>query len=244
MRTWRAFGRTRTLTRVTRRGPEPRGRAACPRAWPAHTASGISCPPRSDPRAAAAPPPCARSTGHGRRAPERGVDGEVGRRDVVELVPGDREGDGTPGRTRRLYAATTVAPPTRVASTKTFPPRSALTNAVVAISGSSRRRAPRSPGSPRRHPPAMPCRRSARTRGGPSRRSSSGRPRGRHRSAPVERRGRPEPPSGTRRPPGGRGRAPGASSDPADRRAPASGWYSIARWFATHTLRPRSYHTA
>ena len=42
---------------------------------------------------------------------------------------------GTPGRTRGLYAAITVAPPTRVESTKTLPPRSALTNAVVAISG-------------------------------------------------------------------------------------------------------------
>jgi hypothetical protein len=44
---------------------------------------------------------------------------------------------GTPGRTRGLYAAITVAPPTLVESTKTFPPRSALTNAVVAMSGSS-----------------------------------------------------------------------------------------------------------
>ena len=44
---------------------------------------------------------------------------------------------GTPGRTRGLYAEMTVAPPTLVESTKTLPPRSALTNAVVAMSGSS-----------------------------------------------------------------------------------------------------------
>ena len=37
----------------------------------------------------------------------------------------------------RLYAATTVAPPTRVASTKTLPPRSSLMNALVTVSGSS-----------------------------------------------------------------------------------------------------------
>ena len=45
---------------------------------------------------------------------------------------------GTPGRTRGLYAAITVAPPTRVASTKTFPPRSSFMNVVVASSGSRR----------------------------------------------------------------------------------------------------------
>ena len=43
---------------------------------------------------------------------------------------------GTPGRTRGLYAATTVPPPTRVESTKTLPPRSSFTNSVVATSGS------------------------------------------------------------------------------------------------------------
>ncbi len=43
---------------------------------------------------------------------------------------------GTPGRTRGLYAAITVAPPTRVESTNTFPPRSSFTNAVVATEGS------------------------------------------------------------------------------------------------------------
>ncbi len=42
---------------------------------------------------------------------------------------------GMPGRTRGLYAATTVAPPTRVESTNTRPPRSSLMNAVVAIGG-------------------------------------------------------------------------------------------------------------
>ena len=45
---------------------------------------------------------------------------------------------GQPGRTRGLYAATTVAPPTRVASTNTLAPRSSFMKAVVAISGSSR----------------------------------------------------------------------------------------------------------
>ena len=36
---------------------------------------------------------------------------------------------GTPGRARGLYAATTVAPPARVASRNTLPPRSAFSNA-------------------------------------------------------------------------------------------------------------------
>ena len=45
---------------------------------------------------------------------------------------------GTPGRTRGLYAAATVAPNALVESRKTFPSRSSLMNAVVARSGSSR----------------------------------------------------------------------------------------------------------
>ncbi len=45
---------------------------------------------------------------------------------------------GVPGRTRGLYAATTVAPPARVESRNTFPPRSSLTYAVVASAGSIR----------------------------------------------------------------------------------------------------------
>jgi hypothetical protein len=45
---------------------------------------------------------------------------------------------GAPGRTRGLYAATTVAPPERVESRNTFPSRSSLMYAVVARSGSMR----------------------------------------------------------------------------------------------------------
>jgi hypothetical protein len=45
---------------------------------------------------------------------------------------------GTPGRTRGLYAAATVAPPALVESRKTFPSRSDRMNAVVASPGSSR----------------------------------------------------------------------------------------------------------
>ena len=45
---------------------------------------------------------------------------------------------GTPGRTRGLYAAATVAPPARVESRKTLPSRSSRINAVVASAGSSR----------------------------------------------------------------------------------------------------------
>ena len=45
---------------------------------------------------------------------------------------------GTPGRARGLYAATTVAPPALVESTNTLPPRSSRTNSVVATPGSSR----------------------------------------------------------------------------------------------------------
>jgi hypothetical protein len=45
---------------------------------------------------------------------------------------------GTPGRTRGLYAAATVAPYARVESRKTLPSRSSLMNAVVARAGSRR----------------------------------------------------------------------------------------------------------
>ncbi len=45
---------------------------------------------------------------------------------------------GTPGRSRGLYTDTTVAPPVRVGSTKTLPPRSSRMKAVVASAGSSR----------------------------------------------------------------------------------------------------------
>jgi hypothetical protein len=45
---------------------------------------------------------------------------------------------GTPGRTRGLYAAATVAPNALVESMNTFPSRSSLMNAVVASPGSSR----------------------------------------------------------------------------------------------------------
>ena len=41
-----------------------------------------------------------------------------------------------PARTRGLYAATTVAPPTRVESTNTFPPRFSFMNSTVARLGS------------------------------------------------------------------------------------------------------------
>jgi len=45
---------------------------------------------------------------------------------------------GTPGRTRGLYAAATVAPKARVESRNTLPSRSSLIKAVVAKEGSSR----------------------------------------------------------------------------------------------------------
>ena len=45
---------------------------------------------------------------------------------------------GTPGRTRGLYAAATVAPKARVESRNTLPSRSSLMKAVVAKEGSSR----------------------------------------------------------------------------------------------------------
>src|SRR5215472_4519534 len=45
---------------------------------------------------------------------------------------------GTPGRTRGLYAATTVPPPTRVESRNTLPARSSRRNAVVVSAGSRR----------------------------------------------------------------------------------------------------------
>ena len=54
---------------------------------------------------------------------------------------------GTCGRTRGLYAAITVAPPTRVASTNTLPPRSSFMNVDGREVGiESRRPVPRSPG--------------------------------------------------------------------------------------------------
>jgi len=45
---------------------------------------------------------------------------------------------GTPGRTRGLYAAATVAPKARVESRNTLPARSSLIKAVVARAGSRR----------------------------------------------------------------------------------------------------------
>ena len=45
---------------------------------------------------------------------------------------------GTPGRTRGLYAAATVAPKARVESRNTLPSRSSLIKAVVARAGSRR----------------------------------------------------------------------------------------------------------
>jgi hypothetical protein len=54
--------------------------------------------------------------------------------------PSQRNGNetGTPGRTRGLYAAATVAPYALVESRKTLPSRSSLMNAVVTSAGSRR----------------------------------------------------------------------------------------------------------
>ena len=90
--------------------------------------------PRRGRPAAAAAPAAARPTG--RRSASRPAavpHREVARRDLVRGRPSATGNDtGVPGRTRGLYAATTVAPPERVESRNTLPPRSALMYAVVA----------------------------------------------------------------------------------------------------------------
>ena len=89
---------------------------------------------------------------------------------------------GTPGRTRGLYAATTVAPPTRVESTNTLP----LAVVLHERGGGDRRVEPLGPrrDRPRRRGRVLERRvgrRRARRRGRPWRRSSSPRRRARRR---------------------------------------------------------------
>ena len=89
-------------------------------------------------RAAAAEPASTRTTGRGRRGCSTALcNVKSAGTTSSRLSQGKGNETGTPGRTRGLYAAMTVAPPTRVASTKTFPPRSSFMKAVVAIAGSN-----------------------------------------------------------------------------------------------------------
>ena len=152
---------------------------------------------------------------------------------------------GTPGRTRGLYAAATVAPPVRVASTNTLPPRSALTNAVVATSGSSssaRRAIARVAAAAvvgrrpvgDRHEDVHALRAAALHRTGEA--DVGQRPA--HEMGGRDRRRRTPSPSGGSR---SRTRCVGRSRCAASANV---GWYSTARWLANHSNVRRSLHSA
>jgi hypothetical protein len=105
---------------------------ACTRATgiarPSSTSSGgSSCGAGSSPAHAACPPSSA------------GTLCTVKSPGATESRSSQRTGNdtGTPGRTRGLYAAATVAPKARVESRNTLPARSWMMNAVVVRAGSS-----------------------------------------------------------------------------------------------------------
>ena len=117
----------------------PAGRAgACPRAWPAPAPPGSPGPPRSAPGERCG---AGSAAAHGSASPSspaavRTVKSAGATWSRSSQATGNDTG--APGRTRGLYAAATVAPPARVESRNTLPPRSSRMNAVVASSGSSR----------------------------------------------------------------------------------------------------------
>ncbi len=124
------------LTALLPHGP-PLGACACPRASPPPAAPGSCAPPPPVRRAVPAGRAARRATG--RRPGPRGRCGALKSAGVTASRSSHATGNdtGAPGRARGLYTATSVAPPARVGSTNTLPPRSSLMNAVVATSGSS-----------------------------------------------------------------------------------------------------------
>ena len=225
-----------------------RGRGACPRASPAPGRPGWRGPPRR----ASAGSRCGRGHVLGPRVAvaeevERGVDGEVRGRDVVEVVPGHRErhrhARPDPRAVRGDHGG--AADPGRVDEH--------LAAAVLLDErggGDRRDRAARParrwPGWPRPRPRSIAARRrSGRTRARPWPRWSSPRRRGRRRPAP----GGPawaarDRHREARRPRAGRGRAPGGSMRSGWSARTSVGWYSTARWLANHSSVRRSLHSA
>ena len=203
-----------------------RGPVACLRASPPPGRRGWCGRTRSGRSAAAAAAASTPPTTAGRRA-HRSAVWTVKSAGVIESSSDQSSGNdtGVPGRSRGLYAAATVAPPARVASTNTLPPRSSTMNAVVAMSGSrasARAASARVAAATSSTGALIVGRRSGRRRAPPWRRWSSPHRPARCRPAPDAPDARRPPPSRSRRP-AGPGRAPGAWAGRCRRPAPAWG---------------------